>query len=386
MKKALCLLLALMMVLSMAACAQSTTDTKTETSAPAETQPSGETAQTEAAETSSDELTVIRYGAPSTATSAAVWYAYTQGYFQEYGVDLEFIFFNSATSINEAALADEIDMYSLGATKSVTGAVSFGAKMVGYMVPDNSTYRIYARSDSKIAQAGQGALAEYPEIYGDAEAWKGSTLLTTKGQSSHYFFNAILTELGLSESDVVLMDIENNQIPVTFKMGEGDAMCVGNPLWADFADDPNYVFVGSLDMMYPKYDNVCTVMATDKMIERNNDAVQSFVTALVKAQNELSQDADLFAKAMYDWQSEYNVDATEENAAFDATFYTQQNYDYLEAYFTGDAGSTVADVVFSGIVDFMRNTDQLTEDEYAKYQTLGFVAPSYTMNALAELK
>ena len=76
----------------------------------------------------------------------------------------------------------------------------------------------------------------------------------------------------------------------------------------------------------------------------------------------------------------------EENAAFDAEFYTQQNYEYLEAYFTGNVGETVADVVFSGIVDFMLNTDQLTEDEYNKYQSLGFIDPSYTMNALATLK
>lgn len=383
MKKIICLLLALVMLFAMVACAQTETPS---TPGSSSTSSSSNTAPKEDPSDASAELVTIRYGAPSTATSAAVWYAYTQGYFQEYGVDLEFIFFNSATSINEAALADEIDMYSLGATKSVTGAVSFGAKMVGYMVPDNSTYRIYARSDSAIAKAGKGALSEYPEIYGDAESWKGATLLTTKGQSSHYFFNAILTELGLTESDVILMDIENNQIPVTFKMGEGDAMCVGNPLWADFAEDPAYTFVGSLDMMYPTYDNVCTVMATDKMIERNKDAVQAFVTALVKAQNELSQDAELFAKAMFDWQSEYNVDATEENAAFDAEFYTQQNYEYLEAYFTGNVGETVADVVFSGIVDFMLNTDQLTEDEYNKYQSLGFIDPSYTMNALATLK
>lgn len=373
MKKLIALILAMVMTVSMVACGS-------KEEAPAESTEAEEPAEEE------KELFTVRYGAPSTATSSAVWYAYTQGYFEEQGLDIEWIFFNSATSINEAALANEIDMYSLGATKSVTGAVNFGAKMVGYMVPDNSTYRIYARAESDIAKAGQGALADYPEIYGDAEAWKGSTLLLTKGQSSHYFFSAILNELGVSESDVVMMDIEMNQIPTTFELGEGDVMSVGNPLWADFADNEDYVMVGSLDMMYPEYDNVCTTMATDAFIESNADAVQGFVTALTKAQNELSQDTELFAKAMYDWQSQYNVDATEENAAFDAGFYTQQNYEYLEAYFTGGAGNTVADVVFSGIVDFMLSTDQLTQEEYDKYQTMGFVDPTYTLQALEELK
>lgn len=332
------------------------------------------------------EKTVIRYGAPSTATSVAVWYAYSQGYFEEQGIDIDWIFFNSATSINEAALADEIDMYSLGATKSVTGAVNFGAKMVGYMVPDNSTYRIYARSDSDIAKAGQGALEEYPEIYGDADAWRDSTVLLTRGQSSHYFVSAILNELGVSEEEITEMDIDVNQIPTVFANGDGDAMCVGNPLWAEFDGDPDYTFVGSLDMMYPEYDNVCTIMATDKFIDANADAVQGFVTAVVKAQNELSGDADAQAAAMFDWQSQYNVDVTEESAAFDSTFYTMQNYDYLADYFDGAAGETVADGVFSGIVDFMLATDQMTQEEYDHYQEMGFVDPSYTQNALAELQ
>ena len=59
------------------------------------------------------ELTTLLYGAPSTATSVTVWYALQQGYFEDYGVDLQITFFNSGTSINDAARAGEIDLYSL---------------------------------------------------------------------------------------------------------------------------------------------------------------------------------------------------------------------------------------------------------------------------------
>lgn len=389
MKKALCLLLALMMVLSMAACAQSTTDTKTETSAPAETQPSGETAQTgesESESTSSGELTTLVYGAPSTATSVTMWYALQQGYFEEYGVNLEIIFFNSGTSLNDAARAGEVDLYSLGSMMSTTGATTFGSKLLCYLAPDNASYHVFARNESAIIQAGNGQLAEHPEIYADADAWKGSTVLWTRGQSGHYTINAILELMGLSASDITAIDLEQNQIPAAFDSGEGDVMVVGNPLWAEFAEQPDkYTRVASLDMLYPDYDNIATIMACSDALANKRDALKGFAKGLMRAQNEFANDEELYKQWMYNWQSEYNVNVTEESAAFDCQFYKMPTYEWTRAYFEGGDDSICANG-FNKIAAFMHSVENMSDEVYETYNAGDHIADDIILEALDELE
>lgn len=387
MKKVICLFLVLMLAFGAIACSADTTAT----AAPAASEETGSSdASSAVAETAAPaevkEPVHLVYGAPSTATSVSIWYALQQGYFEDYGVDLEMIFFNSGTSINDAARAGEIDLYSLGCMMATTGATTFGSKLVAYLAPDNAAYRVYARNDSPVIQAGQGHIAAYPNVYGDAESWENSTVLLTKGQSGHYTISAILELLGITCNDITYIDMEQNQIPVVFSSGEGDVMVAGNPNWAEFAADPDhYTLVASLDMLYPDYDNIATIMACKDALENKTEGLYGFVKALTKAQIELEADSDLFHEWMYKWQQEYNVSATQESATFDCGFYKLPTLDFLDEYYGGGADSIVCGV-FSKIAKFMSENDQMSADTYANYQAINYIAPEFTLKAVEDLR
>lgn len=386
MKKALCLLLVLIMLFSMVACAQSSNDQKTATPASNTSDNNTDNTKSDQADSQSGELTKLVYGAPSTATSVTMWYALQQGYFEEYGVDLEIIFFNSGTSLNDAARAGEVDLYSLGSMMSTTGATTFGSKLLCYLAPDNASYHVFARNDSAIIQAGNGQLADHPEIYADADAWKGSTVLWTRGQSGHYTINAILELMGLTANDITAIDLEQNQIPAAFDSGEGDVMVVGNPLWAEFADQPDkYTRVASLDMLYPDYDNIATIMACSDALANKRDALKGFAKGLMRAQNEFAHDDDLYKEWMYNWQSEYNVNVTEESAAFDCQFYKMPTYEWTRSYFEGGDDSICANG-FNKIAEFMHSVENMSDEVYQNYNAGDHIADDIILEALDELE
>lgn len=383
MKKIICLLLALTMVFTMVACAKDAADdsASSDTSSDA-----ADTSDSGSEDSSSGELTKLVYGAPSTATSVTIWYALQQGYFEDYGVDLEIIFFNSGTSLNDAARAGEVDLYSLGSMMSTTGATTFGSKLLCYLAPDNASYHVFARNESAIIQAGNGQLADHPEIYADADAWKGSTVLWTRGQSGHYTINALLELMGLTDEDITAIDLEQNQIPAAFDSGEGDVMVVGNPLWAEFDEQPDkYTRVASLDMLYPDYDNIATIMACSDALENKQDALKGFAKGVMRAQNEFANDQALYEEWMYTWQSEYNVDVTEESAAFDCQFYTMPTYEWTREYFEGGDDSICANG-FMKIAAFMHQVDNMTDEVYETYNAGDYIADDIILAALDELE
>lgn len=383
MKKIICLLLALVMLFAMVACAQTETPS---TPGSSSTSSSSNTAPKEDPSDASAELTKLVYGAPSTATSVTMWYALQQGYFEEYGVDLEIIFFNSGTSLNDAARAGEVDLYSLGSMMSTTGATTFGSKLLCYLAPDNASYHVFARNDSSIIQAGNGQLADHPEIYADADGWKGATVLWTRGQSGHYTINAILELMGLTASDITAIDLEQNQIPAAFDSGEGDVMVVGNPLWAEFAEQPDkYTRVASLDMLYPDYDNIATIMACADALENKRDALKGFAKGLMRAQNEFAHDEELYKEWMFNWQSEYNVNVTEESAAFDCQFYKMPTYEWSREYFEGGDDSICANG-FNKIAAFMHSVENMSDEVFKTYNAGDHIADDIILEALTELE
>lgn len=392
MKKIICLLLALTMLVTLFGCAKKddTSAAGTTTDSSAATDNAKDTQKDATAEPSADaaadkELTTLIYGAPSTATSATVWYALQQGYFKDYGVNLEIVFFNSGTSLNDAARAGEIDLYSLGSMMSTTGATTFGSKLLCYLAPDNASYHVFARNDSAIIKAGNGQLADHKDIYASADAWKGSTILWTRGQSGHYTINALLELMGLSGQDITAIDLEQNQIPAAFDSGEGDVMVVGNPLWAEFANQPDkYTRVASLDMLYPDYDNIATIMACKDALENKNDALKGFAKGLMRAQDEFAADLSLFETWMFNWQSEYNVDVTEESAAFDCSFYKMPTLEWTRAYFDGGDQSICANG-FMKIASFMNSVENMSDDVFSSYNAGDHIADDIIMQALDEL-
>ena len=120
-----------------------------------------------------------------------------EGQFEDVGLDVELIMFTGGNVQNEALGAGEWDVGCYGSPPSITGGIAYGAKVIGFGSPDTEAVTIWARSDSDIAQI-QGQVAGYDEIYGNADTWRGKTILCPLGTSAHF---TLVRNAGKARSD-----------------------------------------------------------------------------------------------------------------------------------------------------------------------------------------
>jgi ABC-type taurine transport system substrate-binding protein len=139
------------------------------------------------------------------------------------------LLFNSGPAQMEALPSKQ---WSIGATSTggmFVGAMRYNVQVVAPILQEGETISIYMRPDAPAAKI-KGANPAFPEVYGSAATFKGKTILFTSQTTSHYNAGKWLEALGLSESDVKMVNMEQPSMIPAFEKGIGDAMA----LWAPF--------------------------------------------------------------------------------------------------------------------------------------------------------
>lgn len=152
-----------------------------------------------------------------------------EGFDKEAGLELEMMFFDSGMPQIEAIPAHQWHVASTGIVPSLMSALRYDTKILALATDESNAQGVLARADSPVFNT-QGAVAEYPNIYGKVEDVKGKTFLCTTVSSGHFILNQYLKAFGLTEADVVVKNLEQAQIMAAFESGEGD-FCV---LWSPF--------------------------------------------------------------------------------------------------------------------------------------------------------
>ncbi len=173
---------------------------------------------------------LIKVSGQPTMHGMPTWRAIQEGWFKNADFDLKYILFPSGAPQVEAMAAGEWDVGAMGTVPTMMSSIRYGALMIGISNDESETNDLWVRPDSPMLKT-KGANAKFPEIYGKPEDWKGKKILSTTVSTGHYALTSTLKALGLKDSDVQIVHIEQGQAIAAFGSGQGDVI----QLWAPFS-------------------------------------------------------------------------------------------------------------------------------------------------------
>ena len=158
-----------------------------------------------------------------------MWYAKEKGWDKEEGLDVNMLLFSSGPAQMEALPSKQ---WQLGATSTagyLVGAIRHNVYEVSTNISEGTIEGVYVRPNHPALKV-KGWNKDFPEVYGSPETVKGMTILYTSQTGVHYMVGKWLQVLGLKETDVKLVNMEQPSAIPAFEKGVGDAVA----LWAPF--------------------------------------------------------------------------------------------------------------------------------------------------------
>jgi len=211
--------------------------------------------------------TTLRLGYFAGVQHALVWYiADKEGFFDELNIDLEYSVFTAGPAMCEAI--DSYDIGTLGGIGSLTGVMSYGVKVIGPTTYDTQL-NLYVREDSPIYKAGKGHLKDYPEIYGTADTWRGTTWLLPIGTTLYKTLASTLEKFGLTVDDVTIINMDVATAQAAFRTGQGDGMGQWATL-AGQAESDGYIRASGVRDAIPDI-ITCNMIASEKALASKMD-------------------------------------------------------------------------------------------------------------------
>ena len=143
-------LLVMTMVASMSACAPDQTNPSDGASTPGEASGSGE----------NESLRTVTFGLQTATNSLPFYIAKEEGFFEEEGINAEFLVYTSGGAQIEAAASNAWMFGTGGVFPAITGMLNIDMRVVGSCMSDDAMVDLWVRPDSPIAQSGPGHCEE----------------------------------------------------------------------------------------------------------------------------------------------------------------------------------------------------------------------------------
>ncbi|WP_035492581.1 ABC transporter substrate-binding protein [Baaleninema simplex] len=219
----------------------------------------------EGAETTPTEMMSLSVGSTVWIGLTPLFIAQDKGFFRELGLEVEFKSFGANSDYVAAFLAGQID-----AVAPVTSeVVSLAAK--------EKDFRIVLVEDTSIG--GDGILAR--NRIESIEAFKGERIAVDRGGVSHFFLLQVLEEVGLSESDVTLVNADPPSAAAAYQAGNIDVAVTYAPFMqrANEAQEDGRIIYDSSKMPMA----IADVYAFDlEFLEANPQIAEAFVKGIFK--------------------------------------------------------------------------------------------------------
>ena len=199
-------------------------------------------------------------------------------------VKIEWKLFDSGGSVNEAVLAGGVDIGLVGSSPASRG-ISSG---IEYSVP--WIFDVIGKAEALAVRADSG-IATLADL-------KGKTIATPFASTSHYSLLAALTDAGISESDVNIIDSEPDAIYAAWQQGDIDGAYVWNPNLAKLIAEGGTVLVTSEDLAKKGKTTYDLAIVTNAFAAEYPQAVQIWVDQQNAAVNTIKNDPDSAAAAV----------------------------------------------------------------------------------------
>ena len=271
MKRAIALFLLAVLTLSLfTGCAKKNTTTETEKSSTDSAQNTADGETTWGIEPLTEKTTLDIAYFSGVMHSLPIYIADEKGWFDEVNLELEYSSFTSGPAMMEAN--ESWDIATTGSPGVLVGMLGYDVYCIGNCEYD-AVLNLYVREDSPIYQAGQGHNDVNSEVYGTAEAWKGTEWLLPVGTTTNIVLDSTLAMFGLTEADITLVNMDNSTGFAAFKAGEGDGVCLSLSV-AMAAEDAGFKKVSGLDLTGDLIE--CGMCATKDALENKREAVKKF--------------------------------------------------------------------------------------------------------------
>ena len=373
-KKALSVLFAAIMILSLAACGGNSTNSQPSQPGTSTADDSGSTQK---------ELKKLSISHHPVLSGLPAYVALQKGFFEEEGLDVDMTVYISGASQMEALPSGSWACGGAGATAGCLGTIGYGLSLLGYVGWDGPI-DIFVREDSDIYQAGQGHIDGYPEIYGTPETWKGKNILLPRGTTAHLALLATLDDMGLTEDDITITHMEVPAAQNAFLAGEGD----GCGQWINFslqAESYGWKRVTSSDAAGIGIPNV--LFASEDIIRDDPDAVVSYIKGYLKAWYWMEENPDEASELFYQYEMEEGVDTTKENCEILAKGCIPPAVDEMLAMYEADeTGKTPYYNHLHKVLSYFLDMGNYTQEQVDRALSSDKMNSELMVRALTELK
>ncbi|MBD2091005.1 ABC transporter substrate-binding protein [Microcoleus sp. FACHB-1515] len=213
----------------------------------------------------------------STEASLAIvtWIGYTplyiaqeKGFYKEAGLDLKMQVFGSNVEANAAFRAGRTDAITLVPSETLTLAATDKAFRVVYVVD--------------LSSGGDGILARNKIT--DIAAFKGQKIAVEQGAVSHFFLLQAMTEAGLTEQDVTLVNLAPDAAASAYQAGQVDIAVSYAPFLftANSEQKDGRIIYDSSKLKYPTALSDL-ILFDEAFIEQNPQAIEAFIRGNLKA-------------------------------------------------------------------------------------------------------
>lgn len=347
-KKILATVLALVMVLSLAACGGPKTPAPSASPATESTTPKGPAKMP----TASGEKLVI--GTLANWVGLPVWYAYSKGYFKDVGLDVEVINFGSqGTLVNEAMAADECDI-AVSGMASVYALSTGMYTYIGDGCLTNSGESIYCRADSDIYATG----ADKNGVYGSSDTLKDVTILGPMNTTAQMNAIAYMEYFGYDSGKFTFTNLDYSSGLAAFESGEGDLIAV-NPTYAVYLEEKGYVKAADFTQISDQ-DIIDAVYCQNELLEKRSGDVELFLYCYYKACADMLANQDNRVAVAHKWYVDEGIEYTKQDVINECS---------LKSYFTLDTVDS-GEYALGGFMgfagEFLLANDKLTKDDLSK--------------------
>ncbi|MBO4318783.1 MAG: ABC transporter substrate-binding protein [Mailhella sp.] len=209
----------------------------------------------------------------------AAWYAKKQGWDAEEGLDLQMLRFDSGYAAVEGLKAYKWAVAGCGAVPALMAPGSEDIDIVAVANDESMANAIYVRKGNPILTA-KGSNVSLPDICGSAETVRGSTVLCPKGTSAHYLLLRWLQELGMTEKDVHIKNLDARQALGAFSGGLGDIL----PTWSPYTlEAERKGFVSAADSQNCGVTQPVLLVAERRYAEKNPQHIEAFLRMYFRA-------------------------------------------------------------------------------------------------------
>lgn len=221
----------------------------------------------------------------STNTSfAPIYFAYAEGYFEDEGIDLEFVTINRGSDAIPALIAHDLDVFAGGINAgflNVLGQEQF-LKIVadrGHISPED--------------QCDYQGLVLRKDLYdsGDftgPEDMAGLAIVSSTSSNTGYFTSLYLAQAGLTFEDVSLVSLPGNSDIEAMANGSVDAVVTQDPTKLRIISDGNGVLFASGKEVYGDFQISILVFGESILVE-NREAGVRFLKAYLRGVQQYNQ-------------------------------------------------------------------------------------------------